>query len=233
MDIEKFKELVENTVSATLTEKEREKALATLNDAVVESTEKIRELSSVLEAKNSELEQASLSLSEKEEALTATSEELASLKTSLEEVSSKIENLEASLSQKAVEFEELTALKDSFEEKATNLEAKFNEIEKEAVLVVRMEQLSAEKILRSGTAGDVQKEKVGNMQDEEFASYVAELKELREEFIKSVEPAPVVVDDKATAGLLNFEVPVTDGISSKYKELGDALAQKVTERLSK
>ena len=116
MDIDKFKELVEKTVSASLTEKDRERALNDLNEAVEESTAKIEELSSVLEDKASELEKAVASLEEKEAELASKNEEIESIGAALEEANSRVENLEASLSQKDKEIEELSALKVAFED---------------------------------------------------------------------------------------------------------------------
>lgn len=227
MDIDKFKELVENTVSASLTEKEREKALRDLNAAVEESTAKILELSSVLEDKVSELEMASASLDEKEAELASKNGEIESIKTSLEEASSRVENLEAALSQKDKEVEELSQLNSVLEEKASSLENKFNDLEKEAALIARVEKLSADKVLRSGEAGEAQKLKVRDMSDEEFASYLADLKELREEFIKDVKP-----ENMDSAGRLDFEGP-DNSVVSKYEELGKALALRVKERLGR
>jgi len=229
MDIEKIKEIVQTVVGDSLTEKERAKALATIEPVIAEATKKLTELAEALEGKNSEL-------AVKEESIEALNSRIVELegtitnnKTLLDEATATMANLETKLSEKEKEFIELSSLNETLNNESSELKNKLNEIEKQKILVARVEELKESKVLRSGDAEKAQIEKVKELSNEEFSAYKAELVSLREEFIKSLAETNNTNSsgkEEASLGMLNIEAKIVENVNDKYKKLGQALADK-------
>ncbi len=191
-----------------------------------------------------------------EEALKDSAKVVTDLTASVEEKDSIISNLEAEISEAAetiakqvesidaekAKVDELTKQLEDVTNKLSASETKVADMEKDMAADARMADLKESKVI--STDQKVQREKVREMSDEEFASYKKELVELRSSIEAEIaSTAPVVtpdgdtttvtsdvvtpnmdinVDNSAQAAL-NLEVS-PDDIASKYSELGKAMA---------
>ncbi len=112
------------------------------------------------------------------------------------ELAAQVESLTAE--KEALETEiislkdELVTVKTSLEEaskKSVDLEAKINDMEKEAAMQRRVKELEEAGLLSSGKSADRLKARIKGMDDEEYAEYKSELVSLREDWLKEV-PTP-------------------------------------------
>jgi len=171
----------------------------------------------------------------------------------LEVATAEIESLKVDMAAKDGEIEEAKTKVEEAEAKTTTLETELSEakvatekIEKDIETAARMADLDELKIVRSDRDG--QEAKVREMDDEAFASYKAELTELRTaveaELADAQENAsdddasddgvvtpPVEVDtENAVSAALNMEVTVSDDMKTEYAALGDAMAEALTDK---
>jgi chromosome segregation ATPase len=240
MDIKLIEEAVKKTVDASLTEKERAKALADMQGVLETATAQIESLTKSLEEKSSELDSKNEEVEEKNSKLEDSSAKAAEfaakieeLKVSLSESDGTVEGLQASVEQREQDITELTSAKEALEQELAGLKETLKDIEEEKALAGRLSILKEAKILRTGDAAEVQKASVKGMTEEAFTAYVEELKSLREEFTSGMISEPEGEGTQALASLPNIETKTRDDIHEQYKKLGDALASEAKENFNK
>jgi len=236
---DKLLEDIKIVVDGIFSEKEKASQISKTQDALNESAKVIEDLTNNLEDTKAELELAKNNLVDSNE--TASTE--------LEEKDSKISEVTSELEAAKKELEEITKELSSVKEALENLN-------KDRVAETRMKELEEAKVTVA-SAIDVQTTKVREMNDEEFASYKQERVELREAIEKELEsassgeeeanedegsvntddlaseeasftPAPEIQPGQAVAAAMNFEVEVSADVREKYKNLGKALASKMS-----
>lgn len=243
---EKLKKSIEAMVASIFSEKEESEVRRQTEEALQTSAATIEELTTTLEAKNVELEEAKAQVSSLEEAKVELDTKLEAAGTEKADVESKLEEAKAKLAA----------------------------IETAKILALRMEELTTAGVVRKDS--EAQAAKVSEMSDEEFASYKEELEAVKASIMESMEKAAEeeVASEEGTDGAsddagtedaseedsegteeaseeedevqtppanvnpahaaeaaMNMEVAsVSDEIGAKYADLGKAMAAVYTDK---
>jgi len=217
MDISKIKEIVQAIVAETMVASpENATILKEVEEVLLSAKSKIEELTAALVEKTSVLEGMAKSLDDaKAEQETLTS--------AMGDATSQVENLEAALSVKTTELEGISAQLSETSEKLSVVEKELGAIKLDVVVSGRAEELEKEGVLRSDDAGEAQRNKIRDMNDEAFVAYKAELVSFRDELLATAAVAPVL--------------PVVEMVvlapSEKYKDFGKSLAEKMGKSKNK
>lgn len=212
-------------------------------EALIQSAEKIEELTASLEAKDAEIAKLSASIEE--------------LKKTITELTDKVNELHEEKASFESEKEELI-------KKAEEAEKELENIKKEQLAMARFEELVDEKVAAStDDTKKAQLNKLKEMTDEEFAAYKQERIELRDQLLAQLEQnvtdntnrnvSASDIDDStvndgnsgidedddvdtasydsmhAVASLLNLNTMPNSDMLSKYRQLGEALAQRINK----
>lgn len=226
---EKLKKEIEHIVSSIFANKTEEKKRQKTEDALKLSAEKVENLTK----ENSEL-----------------SKSIEDYKTTIDELESKLEALEVEKSTiieaKDKEISELTEAKEALTSEMEEVSKELSSIRKELAADKRMCELDEAGVAREDK--ESQRAKVSEMSDEEFASYKEELVAVREYVIATLESStkdsenasedeesddttpPANIDpNQSTQAALNMESLPSDDLLDKYKELGNAMAEALTQ----
>jgi len=231
MDIEKVQQLVASMIDEKLTANEKKEAKAAMEETLAEANTKLEELTTAVTEKTDEL----TSLQGELEVAQASAEEKASkiseLEGSLEELTTQASDKDKAIEEKGEELASITEKASTLEGELNGLKETLEGIEKANRLDARVKELAEAKVLRTGDKLDAQKASVADLDDEAFASYKEDLVSLKEEFASSDDTDK----NKETAALsaLNIEIKPSDDVMSEYAQLGQALAEKAKEQLSR
>jgi len=225
---EKLKKDIEALVAEIFSQREEADKIGKTEKALIKSAETIEELTSVLEAKNSELEVASLKISDLDNIILDLTSKLEAAKNEVGIINTKL-----------VESDKI-----------------IDGMRKDKVAEIRMSELIAAKVVYSDKV--VQVAKIREMADDEFNAYKNELVAIRQAIVKelektvvplnsgdasnnilgvnngentSISPPPVdVTADKKMAAALNLETDFSDNIVTKYKVLGETMAARINKK---
>lgn len=228
MDQDKFKGGIREAVREALAEKEEANRLAAVEDLLRDAEVTINDLNQTINDKNEEV----ASISEEKESLLA-----------------KVDELQEKLTEYVSKLEESDKTLKELEDRAEAAEKEVATIAAEQRLAVRMEQLKEAKVSFTDEASfEGQKNRVRDLSDEEFASYLEERVSLRKQLENEIKeaaatagstgneevpPADITKSRKeeaaqAAAATLDVEV-ASESISEKYKEMANAMAKRMRE----
>jgi chromosome segregation ATPase len=225
---DKLKKDVEELVNVIFSQKEEAEQRAETEKALNKSADTISDLIETLEAKKVELEEASTKISDLEL-------EKSDLESEKDKLNSELEAAQNTVTETA--------------EKLANAEKEIEEMKKDKAAEVRMADLEQSGVVLSDR--EVQRTKVREMEDEEFANYKAELISLREAVKAELEKEEVdnqvsddsdkassdddvaddvlpaqVDDDVSSTAAMNLESASVSN-SERIKRLGKALASRM------
>jgi len=221
MDKEALKKDIETIVKVIFSEKEDIDKKRLTEEALKDSAKAVTDLTASVVEKDGVIVNLESEISEAEET-----------------IAKQIESIDA----EKAKVDELTKQLEDITNKLNASELKVVDMEKDMAAEARMVDLKESKV--TSTDEKVQREKVREMSDEEFASYKKELVELRNSIEAEIaSTTPVVTSgsdtttvptsavtpdmninvDNSTQAALNLEVS-PDDIASKYSELGKAMA---------
>ncbi|KKN59916.1 hypothetical protein LCGC14_0537410 [marine sediment metagenome] len=240
---------VQSIVDGIFKQKEENAMRKETEVALNKSAEKINELAASLEAKESELSELGNKVEEFESTVAGLSDKISELETEKSDLEKEKDAFEASK-------EELTKRAETAEEEISNMkksqlsQIRFEELKKAGV------SAADEKAIED------QISKIREMEDEVFEAYKAERVELRKSIVAELEASSDNDDDpdaaaaaaaaklkaeeeaiaaglnkpiepmRAVAAALNLETLPSDGMVSKYKELGKAMAKNYERKKS-
>lgn len=229
--------------------------MSEINDKVREAVKdelKKHEVSEQLEMVEEKLELAETSINELTDVLTAKDGEIAKLTEEKEELQKKMEELDLKVKELEAKVADSDKRHSEYEQRAVAAETALADISKDRALEVRMRELEEAKVAKKGDKLAAQREKVREMSSEDFSAYRDELIEIRaqvEEAFKveaaagkdneEVKNDEVVVPpaDLSAAGkeaaALNVEGTATVSLKEKFRMMGDALAKKVKDEVTK
>lgn len=219
---DKLKEQVEKLVAAIFDAKEEETMRQKTHDALQASATKLEELQSVVAEKDHLLETAATEVEFlKEEAL---------------KIKEAKEALEAD---KTAEIATLVEDKKVLAEELEKVSLELSTMKKELLAETRMKDLADEGVLREDAS--VQKAKITEMSDEEFASYKEELVSIKAQVLAALaQKTPEVIDEviipakidpeQAAQAALNLESAPSQTLAEKYQELGKAMAEAIKRK---
>ena len=222
---EKLKETVEKIVSAIFDAKEEETMRKKTQEALQASASKLEEIQATLAEKDQLIEKANTEIEFlKEEALKISKE-----KDSVEET-------------KGAEVAALAEEKQVLARELEKVSLELSTIKKEMLAEVRMQELSKEGVVREDAS--LQKAKISEMTDEDFASYKEELISIKAQVIAALstkkeeteenvqeEIIPANVDPEQSAqAALNLETTSPQTLRDRYQELGKSLAEAIKRK---
>jgi chromosome segregation ATPase len=145
--------------------------------------EKMEELVEGYQTELSEIDEAKAAVEEENKTLSADNEALRSEKKELEDRISELET----------EISELKKAKEAIEQAKKDLETKLGNMEQDAAMQKRVNELEEAGLLTSGTVTDKLKTRIKKMDEEEFAEYKTELITFKSEWEKKTTPSQAVV----------------------------------------
>ena len=229
---DKLKDQIEKVVTAIFASKEEDTKRKKTEDALHASADKLSalqlELDGIVKANQEQASEIATLL----ESLKSIQEEKAALEAKFQEELQKAEEAKASVES---EFEKL------------NLE--YSTLKTEILADKRMVELEKDGVVREQAS--LQRDRVKNMSDEDFVSYKDELVAVKTQVIAAlvakteaskteVVDTGVVVDEvvppanvdatQSVQAALNLESTPSQDLISKYKALGNALAESITKK---
>lgn len=155
---------------------------AILKDLLSEKEEAARlvKAEQVVHSAESTILELTNAVASKEDELTILAETNEGLTGQIEQLNSKVAELEGKVEESSNLFKEL-------EEGANKAKAELASMAKDRKLEVRIRELEADKVLRSGDKQEAQKARIRDMGDEEFASYKSDLIDMRSELAGALE----------------------------------------------
>jgi hypothetical protein len=227
---DKLKKQVEDAVNAIFASKEENTNRQKAEDALQASADTIQDLTSQVEVAT--------------EATGAVEAKVVELETQVETATAeKAEMVE----QHEVALKEATDAKEAADVELEKVTLELSTMKKEITADKRMAELGTAGVVREAT--DVQRAKVMEMTDEEFAAYSEELVSIKAQVIESlkgkedatadvdadaddaIDTPPANVDPEKTAqAALNLESQPSQDMASKYVDLGKAMAAAVTNK---
>jgi septation ring formation regulator EzrA len=223
---DKLTDQIEKVVSAIFASKEEDTKRKKTEDALHASADKLTTLQEELD--------------KTVQANTTQASEIADLTEQVKTVQSE----KAALDQKFQEdLANVVSEKAKVDEAFEKLNLEYSTLKMEITADKRMAELEKAGVVREQAA--IQRDKVKVMSDEDFTSYCDELVAIKAQVIatlatKAAATADVVVDDavppanvdttQAVKAALNLETAPSQDLLSKYKDLGNALAQSITKK---
>jgi predicted nuclease with TOPRIM domain len=223
---DKLTDQIEKVVSAIFASKEEDTKRKKTEDALHASADKLTTLQEELD--------------KTVQANTTQASEIADLTEQVKTVQSE----KAALDQKFQEdLANVVSEKAKVDEAFEKLNLEYSTLKMEITADKRMAELEKAGVVREQAA--IQRDKVKVMSDEDFTSYCDELVAIKAQVIatlatKAAATTDVVVDDavppanvdttQAVKAALNLETAPSQDLLSKYKDLGNALAQSITKK---
>ena len=249
---DKLTQEVQNIVDGIFAQKEEVAMRKQTEDALTKSADKITELTTSLEAKDEELSASALKLEESEASVSELSATNKELEVNLEKATSDFEAEKGELTKRAetaeeelenikkdqltqARFEELKGegVAASDEKAIEDQVAKIREMGDEDFEAYKVERIELRKSIVAELEASPKEKTVEELAAEEAAATKAAEEKAAEEAeaarIKAEEEAAAasvspIEPMKAMAALLNMETAPSDGMLSKYAELGKAMA---------
>ena len=169
MDKKDLEKTVAEIVAAAFNEKEEAEIRKNVEAELNKSTQTISDLTSALEAKNTEVSELEAQASEKDEKVTQLEAELEAAKQELETTKAKL----------------------------TDTEKDFEELKKDRLMEQRAAELESAGVVSSDK--EAQLAKVRDMSDEDFASYKSELESIRASVMEEIERTKQTTEDTTSA----------------------------------
>lgn len=225
---DKLRKEVEDVVTAIFASKEKETIRQKTEDALQASADTIEDLTAQVTAGV--------------EAVEAKDAEVAELKTQIETAATEAA---AAVEANEVATKELTEAKEAVEAELEKVSLELSTMKKEITADKRMAELETAGVVRE--EADVQRAKVMDMSDEEFASYQEELVSIKAQVVESLKvkeeaadvdaddaddaTPPANVDPEQTAqAALNLESQPSQDLVKKYSALGQAMADAIKNK---
>lgn len=216
-----------------------------IDDAMSEKEEATRraKIEEVLETAQNTIDELNKVVEEKDTLLAEAAEEKDSLSQRVEQLLAEAKELQDNLAKAEEDRKEV-------EDRANVAEASLAEIAKDRKLEERMVELAEAKVVKSAEEKlEIQKARVREMGDEEFASYKEELVDLRSSLEEELKAAASKEDDEDDNGGLTVApadigkarqetagagLPDAEAVASSqldvYKKLGAAMAAKMSDQ---
>ena len=226
---DKLKKQVEDAVNAIFASKEEDTNRKKAEDALQASADTIQDLTSQVEVAT--------------EAATATETKIVELEAQVETATAeKAEMVE----QHEVALKTGVEAKEAVDAELEKVTLELSTMKKEITADKRMVELETAGVVRE--ASDVQRAKVMDMTDEEFAAYSEELVSIKTQVIESLkvkeeaaaadvdtddvtDTPPANIDAEKTAqAALNLESQPSQDLATKYADLGKAMAEAITNK---
>jgi len=247
---EKLREEIQAAVAAIFSEKEEADIRKRTEDALQRSAETIQELTASLETKNDELEKAEEKTTETEERaqglaaeLEAAKQEVVSVKTKLAETEKALEEMKRDIAaeKRIAELKEAKVADADVASQTTKIREMSDEdftaykterVALRAAILAELEaaRKAAEEVKEPEVKADEKAEdkKVDEKKPDEAAA--APEKEVSEEKEEDITPPAKIDPGHAVSAALNMEIIPSEGLKSKYAELGKAMAESLTKR---
>ena len=222
---DKLKEQVEKIVSAIFASKEEDTMRQKTQDA--------------LQASATKLEELQVLLTEKDQALEAAAVEIEFLKEEATKISTE---KEAIATEKLAEIASLTEAKQALDTELEKVSLELSTMKKELLAEARMQELSAEGVVREDAS--LQKTKIMEMSDEDFTAYKDELVSIKAQVVAALtsktEPVETEEEDEvipanvdptqSSQAALNMETAPSQTLTEKYQALGKAMAEAIKRK---
>jgi len=220
---DKLKDQVLKIVSEIFASKEDETIRQKTQDALQASADKLAELTTTLV--------------EKDQLLAASVSELEVVKAEVEAIKAEKEAVAA---EKALEVSSALEAKQALETELEKVSLELSTMKQELTAEARMIELTTAGVVREDAS--LQKTKVMIMSDEVFAAYKDELVSIKAQVLETLKikasavekpeeviPAKVDLEQSAQAAL-NMETATPQTLTSKYAELGQAMADAIKSK---
>ena len=232
---DQLKKDIEAVVAEIFSQKEEADKKVRTEEALQKAASTIDELTTALESKNTQDEEAAAKIVEFESKIKDLETQLEAAKKEIETSNTKLAESEKAVQEiqkdraSEVRMADLTSAGVALSDKQAQT-VKVREMNDEEFAAYKSELVSLRKSVEAELAKAAETEEVEEKEVEEVADEKEEKEEVAEEKEEVVTPPAEVGSKKAAAAALNLEVKNNDDILTKYAELGNALAKRMTEK---